>query len=83
MVDGNLDTQSEANKWRLTGENISLGPRNQTLLIRENWVSLRDQILQGTLVSPQYLIMKGKSGRGKSVFMKYLIFYILFEARRR
>jgi hypothetical protein len=27
--------------------------------------------------------MKGKSGRGKSVFMKYLIFYILFEAKRR
>jgi len=50
----------------------------EVILVRDCWEELRDSILSG---DHRYVLVKGKSGRGKSVFVIYLIYFILNRAR--
>lgn len=50
------------------------------LVIRDRWVAYRNLMLSRY---PHCVKLTGKSGRGKTVFLRYLIFYILLEARKR
>lgn len=68
----------EANRWSLNGT-VFWAESTNLLIIRELWVRYRDLILSGY---PHCVNMSGKSGRGKSVFLRYLIFYILLEAKK-
>jgi hypothetical protein len=50
----------------------------EVILVGDRWEELRDSILSG---DHRYVLLKGKSGRGKSVFLIYLIYFILNRAR--
>lgn len=68
----------EANRWSLNSTVVWAESTN-LLIIRELWVTYRDLILSGY---PHCVKLIGKSGRGKSIFLRYLIFYILLEAKK-
>lgn len=74
MKENKLD-RSRVNLWILSGS-VYWAESTTQLVIRESWITYRDMILSG---SPCCVNLKGKSGRGKSVFLRYLIFYILLE----
>ena len=70
--------QGEGELWRLTGTTSLWSTDCNTLLIREDWKNLRALILDST----KLMILKGKSGRGKTVFLLYLIFFILKDSSK-
>lgn len=55
------------------------GDGTSTLVIRSGWEQFRDAIFN---CRPTYVILTGKSGRGISVYLRYLIFYILLVAKK-
>ena len=65
-------------QWSLP-ENVFWTDSNK-LIIRDIWITYRDMISSSF---PYFVKLTGKSGRGKSVFLRYLIFYILLEAKKR
>ena len=68
----------DVNRWSLSSS-ASWTESTKSLIIRELWVTYRDLILSGY---PHCVKLIGKAGRGKSVFLRYLIFYILLEANK-
>lgn len=70
----------ETNRWRLTSSKVFWAESTKVLIIRHKWATYRDLILRD---NPRCVKLTGKSGRGKSVFLRYLIFHILLEAKER
>ncbi len=69
----------DGNRWSLSNSSVSWTESTNTLIIRELRVTYRDVILNRY---PHCVKLIGKSGRGRSVFLRYLIFYILLEAQK-
>lgn len=78
MQDGEL--QMDDSFWTLTETTPWDDGNVFSMLIRENWVRLREFFLSGEQVKA--VLLEGKSGRGKTLFSKYFIFHILLEAKR-
>lgn len=74
MKDGSL--LKGVNQWILSSS-VYWAEATTLLVIRERWIEYRDMILSSY---PCCVKLAGKSGRGKSVFLRYLIFYILLGA---
>ena len=68
------------NRWSLLSSKVFWAESTKALIIRDLWVTYRDLILSNY---PCCVKLTGKSGRGKSVFLRYLIFHILLEAKKR
>ena len=69
--------------WRLNGP-VSWGSDGVfELVIRDDWIKLRDFVLEHTPATPICMALNGKSGRGKTSFLRYLIFYIILAAKER
>ena len=71
----------DGNRWSLTGYKGFWSGSTKQLIIRDIWNTYRDLIIGSSY--PHCVKLSGKSGRGKSVFLRYLIFYILLEAKKR
>lgn len=67
-------------RWSLLSSKVFWAESTKVLIIRDLWVTYRDVILNNY---PCCVKLTGKSGRGKSVFLRYLIFHILLEAKKR
>lgn len=83
MLDNELEKTETI--WKLT-KAISWGDDGIfKLLIRDDWVKLGGVILSlsRSPAEPFCVLLKGKSGRGKTVFMKYLVFRILLDAKEK
>lgn len=62
------------------GSSIKFG--NHTLLVREEWNHLKNEILSPSQNNrPKTVHLKGSTGRGKSSFVYYLIFCMLLQAK--
>jgi hypothetical protein len=68
--DNHIYSLPNGNKWI---DNVDI------LLERKSWKELTAILLSGPT---EYVILKGKSGRGKSVFLIYLIYFILQHAKK-
>ena len=77
MKDGFVE--KEDSQWILTGS-VFWAEATTRLVIRQRWIEYRDRILRNSSKS-RVVLLTGKSGRGKSVFLRYLIFYILLETK--
>jgi hypothetical protein len=58
---------------------ITFGPLN--LLVRQEWIKLKNIILSGSEVAHKLLFLRGIAGRGKSSFVYYLMYCILINAK--
>lgn len=54
------------------------GTSSKRLVIQPQWLKLYDRLIYGTL---QYGLLEGKAGRGKSVFLRYMIIRMLEDNR--
>jgi hypothetical protein len=68
----------DGNRWSLSSSVFWTESTTQ-LIVREQWITYRDLILSSY---PHCVKLTGKSGRGKSVFLRYLMFYILLKAKQ-
>ena len=68
----------DGQQWSLSST-VYWAESTKLLVIREWWITYRNLILSDY---PHCAKLTGKSGRGKSVFLRYLIFYILLEAKK-
>lgn len=79
------EKQEQEEQWSLTGD-ASWSVNRSILLIRQVWIKLRNLILSMRDSSMRgrvnLVMLKGKSGRGKSVFLLHLIFFILLTAKK-
>ena len=70
IQDGDLWSLADGTKW---------GGSMTSLLVTSDWKALSHVIM--SQLESSNLMLTGKSGRGKSVFLLYLIFKILLEAK--